>query len=154
MTYRRSHCKMVDTPTVILPSCYIGPLDFHVMTTALVLAPTEERVCLNITIRDDRVDEREERFSVVIQSVPAGVIVSRHRTTVIIFILQIQVLSCCDHSCCFQVCIKAISVAIPAMLPSLTSNPFCGTKHLLNAIKMPNICNCFHINMFCSCLWQ
>ena len=54
------------------------------MTTALVLLPTEERVCLNITIRDDGVDEREERFSVVIQSVPAGIVVSRQRTTVII----------------------------------------------------------------------
>ena len=54
------------------------------MTTALVLPPTEERVCLNITIRDDGVDEREERFSVVIQSVPAGVIASRQRTTVTI----------------------------------------------------------------------
>ena len=54
------------------------------MTTALQLLPTEERACLNITIRDDGVDEREERFFVVIQTVPPGVIASQQRTTVTI----------------------------------------------------------------------
>ena len=54
------------------------------VTTALQLLPTEERACLNITIRDDGVDERAERFVVVIQSVPPGVIASPQRTTVTI----------------------------------------------------------------------
>lgn len=54
------------------------------MATVLTLRPTEERACVNISIRADGLEEEEEIFSVAILSVSSGFGISRQSTNVTI----------------------------------------------------------------------
>jgi len=71
-----------NSASVFLP--YAAPQDYIVISTHLLLTPSETRKCINITLLDDSIVEEREKFALELASSEVGILLNPNKTTITI----------------------------------------------------------------------